>query len=113
MILMLRYFIYTMMRNKKGQFIKGNTAGGRKKGSKNKITQKVRETFLHFINANLDRMQKDFDGLEPRERFKVLFDMAKYVMPTLKSVEFGNVLDELSEEDFNILIEKLKKEHLN
>lgn len=100
-------------RNKNGRFTKGNNAGGRTKGSKNKVTQQVRETFLQFINNNLERMQEDYNTLEPRERFKVLFDMAKYVMPTLKSVEFGNVLDELSDEDFEILIDKLKKEHLN
>lgn len=101
------------MRNSNGRFAKGNTAGGRTKGSKNKITQKIRENFLYFIENNLDRMQEDFDNLEPMERFKVLFDMAKFILPTLKTIEFGNILDELSESDFQILIQKLKQEHLN
>lgn len=101
------------MRNSNGQFIKGNTAGGRTKGSKNKITQKIREKFLHFINENLEGMQQAFDELEPRDKFKVLMDMSKFIMPTLKAVEFGNILDELSESDFQILIQKLKEEHLN
>lgn len=101
------------MRNSNGQFVKGNTAGGRTKGSKNKITQKVREKFLYFVENNLDQMQSDFDQLEPKERFKVLLEMARFIMPTLKAVEFGNVLDELSESDFQILIQKLKEEHLN
>lgn len=100
-------------RDKNGQFKKGNNAGGRNKGSKNKVTQEVRETFLHFIKSNLEQMQEDFDELKPKDRFKVLFDMARYVMPTLKTIEFGNVLDELSEKDFEILIEKLKEEQLN
>lgn len=101
------------MRNSNGQFTKGNTAGGRTKGSKNKITQKIREKFLHFINDNLEGMQKAFDELEPRDKFKVLMDMSKFIMPTLKAVEFGNILDELSESDFETLIEKLKQEHSN
>lgn len=101
------------MRNNKGQFVKGNTAGGRTKGAKNKVTQKIREDFLYFIERNLEDMQSDFDQLEPKDRFKILLDMAKFIIPTLKAVEFGNVLDELSESDFKILIEKLKSEHLN
>src|SRR5690554_761581 len=101
------------MRNNKGQFKSGNNAGGRTHGSKNKVTQKIRENFLYFIERNLEDMQADFDQLEPKERFKILLDMAKFIIPTLKAVEFGNVLDELSESDFKILIEKLKAEHLN
>ena len=101
------------MRNTKGQFKSGNNVGGRTHGSKNKVTQKIRERFLYFIEYNLEDMQADFDQLEPKERFKILLDMAKFIIPTLKAVEFGNVLDELSESDFKILIEKLKSEHLN
>lgn len=100
-------------RNSKGRFVKGNNAGGRTRGSKNKVTQDIRAKFLYFIENNLDDMQKDFDQLEPRDRFKIILDMAKFLIPTLKAVEFGNVLDELSEPDFKILIEKLKEEHLN
>ena|SRR5690554_2580320 len=99
------------MRNINGQFAKGNTVGGRTQGSKNKITQKIRESFLYFIEGNLDQMQADFDDLEPKERFKILLDMARFIIPTLKTIEFGNVLDELSESDFRELIERLKKEN--
>lgn len=102
-----------VMRNNSGQFTKGNTAGGRTQGSKNKVTQKIRETFLYFIENNIEGMQADFDKLEPKDRFKILLDMARFIIPTLKAVEFGNILDELSEEDFKTLIHKLKTEHLN
>lgn len=101
------------VRNNSGQFTKGNKAGGRTHGAKNRATQKIRENFLQFIESNLLKIQEDFDKLDPKDRFKVLLDMAKFVLPTLKAVEFGNVLDELSEADFQILIEKLKTEHLN
>lgn len=101
------------MRTNNGQFTKGNSAGGRTTGSRNKATQKIRETFLHFIEDNLPKLQKDFDQLDPKDRFKVLLDMGKFVLPTLKAVEFGNILDEMTEKDFQTLIEKLKQEHLN
>jgi|SRR5690554_3130954 len=95
-----------------GKFKKGNKFGkGRPKGSKNKATEKVRETFLYFVEANLDRMQEDFDQLEPKERFKILIDVAKFILPTLKAVEFGNILDELSEGEFERLIERLKEDY--
>lgn len=100
------------MRNNNGQFTKGNTAGGRTQGSKNKVTQKIRENFLYFIENNIEGMQADFEQLDPKDRFKILLDMARFIVPTLKAVEFGNILDELSEDDFKILINKLKSDHL-
>lgn len=99
------------MRNNKGQFAPGNPGGGRPKGSKNKTTDKIRQTFLNFIDDNLERMQTDFDQLEPKDRFKYLFEMAKFILPSVKSVEFGNVLDELTDDDFEELIRRLKDEY--
>lgn len=101
------------MRNSNGTFAKGNSLGGRKLGSKNKTTEKIRDTFLHFIEDNLERMQEDFDELEAKDRFKYLFEMSKFILPSLKSIEFGNILDELTEEQFTEVIEKIKLEYSN
>lgn len=96
------------------RFEKGNTHGkGRPKGSKNRTNEKIRKTFLNFIEKNSIDLQDDFDMLEPKERFKVLLEMTRFVLPTLKSVEYGNVLDEMSEEDFAELIYRLRNEQLN
>lgn len=101
-------------RDKNGQFKSGNSAGqGRPKGSRNRITDEIRETFLNFINSNLEGLQKDFDKLDPKERFDVIFKLSKFVLPTLKAVEFGNALGELSDEDLTALVEKLKEDQLN
>ena len=62
------------------------------------------------MENNLERMQNDFDQLEPKERFKYLFEMSKFILPSLKSIEFGNILDELTEEQFAEVIEKIKLE---
>lgn len=99
------------MRNSNGRFAPGNKLGGRTKGSKNKTTQKIRDTFLNFINDNLERMQQDFDELDPKDRFKYLFEMSKFILPSLKSIEFGNVLDELTEEEFQEVITRIKAEY--
>lgn len=99
------------MRNNKGQFAPGNNLGGRTKGSRNKTTQKIRDSFLNFIENNLERMQSDFDELDAKDRFKFLFEMSRFILPSLKAIEFGNVLDELTEDEFNDLINKLKAEY--
>lgn len=101
------------MRNNNGTFAKGNTLGGRKLGSKNKTTENIRNTFLHFIEDNLERMQEDFDTLEAKDRFRYLFEMSKFILPSLKAIEFGNVLDELTEEQFAEVIQKIKSEFSN
>ena len=66
---------------------------------------------MKFIEDNLERMQSDFDQLEPKERFKYLFEMSKFILPSLKAVEFGNILDELTEQDFEKLITTIKEEY--
>ena len=100
------------MRNNKGQFLAGHShSTGRPKGSKNKTTEKIRDTFLHFVENNLERMQSDFDQLEAKDRFKYLFEMSKFILPSLKSIEFGNILDELTEEQVTDVIKKIKLEY--
>lgn len=99
------------MRNNKGQFEKGNSLGGRKLNSKNKITQDIRDTFLHFINDNLETLQSNFEQLDPEKKFKVLFDLSKFVIPTVKTINFSDVVGELSEEDFNKVVERIKAEY--
>jgi len=63
------------------------------------------------IRSDINDMQSDFDTLEPKDRFKIVLDRAKFIIPTLKAVEFGNILDEMNEDDFKVLIEKLKHEY--
>ena len=99
------------MRDNKGQFTKGNNLGGRTRGAKNKATQNIRDTFLYFIQDNLETLQTDFDQLDPEKRFKIIFDFAKFVIPTVKTVEFGDILQEMSEEDFNRVVEQIKAEY--
>ncbi|TXF75925.1 DUF5681 domain-containing protein [Chryseobacterium sp.] len=101
------------MRNNDGTYTKGisGNPNGRPKGSKNKKTESIRETFIDFVEKNLDRLQEDFDSLDAKDRFKYLFEMTKFFLPSLKAVEFGNILDEMSEQDFETLINKLKNEY--
>lgn len=101
-----------MKRKSNGQFAKGNKGGGRPKGSRNKTPNKIRDEFLQFLMKNIDKLQSDFDELEPRERIETILKMGRYVLPTLKAVEYGSVLDELTDQDLERLINKLKQEYV-
>ncbi|MCK9235777.1 MAG: hypothetical protein WDA08_04605 [Weeksellaceae bacterium] len=96
---------------KKG-FQPGNTYGrGRPKGSKNKSSESIRKAFLNFVNDNIDSLQSSFDALEPKERFKVLIEISKFILPTLKSVDYSSTVDNLSDEDFERLLTEIKQEY--
>lgn len=69
------------------RFEKGNSLGGRTPGSKNKVTQKIRESFSDLINNNLEKLQSDLNEIEPKDRLRIIIDMASYVIPKLKAVE--------------------------
>lgn len=91
---------------------KGNTAGkGRPKGSKNKQTERIRQFFADFMDKHIDELDDAFSELEAKDKFKFLIDMAKFVIPSLKSIELGNILDTLSDKDFEKLLSRLKEDY--
>lgn len=63
---------------------------GRKPGTPNKVTHVVRETFGILLETNLEQLQKDLDVLKPYERIRVILELAKFVVPTLKAIEVDN-----------------------
>ena len=71
------------------RFEKGNNLGGRKTGSKNKISQDIRESFKKLIEDNIDGLQEDIDTLEPKDRLKIIIDLAAYVIPRLKQTDIS------------------------
>lgn len=66
---------------------KRKKTGGRKKGTPNKSTSKVKERIEDFINKNAEDMQIWFDDLESKDKVKYMLDMYQYAAPKLKSVE--------------------------
>lgn len=65
----------------------GKKYGGREAGTPNKITAEIREKFTLLVDNNLNRLQDDIDKLEPRDRLKMIIELSKFVLPTLKSTE--------------------------
>lgn len=60
---------------------------GRPKGSLNVATSETREKFTLLLENNLDRIQSDIDLLEPKDRIKTILELAKFVIPVLRSTE--------------------------
>ena len=89
-----------MGRDSRGHFTsEGNT--GRKAGSLNRATKDIRDAFTLLIENNIDTLQKDLDSLEPKERVKLLLDMAQFVVPKLRSVDLKTDEEEIVTIDFN------------
>jgi len=56
-------------------------------GKQNKTTEETRERFKELLEENFDKIQEDLEQLSPDQRIKVLLDLAKFVLPTLRSTE--------------------------
>jgi hypothetical protein len=89
-----------MSRDDKGRFLsEGNT--GRKKGTTNKTTTEIRDCFQMLLEDNLEQLQLDLMKLEPKERVKLLLDMAQFVVPKLRSIDLKSDIEETITIDFN------------
>lgn len=85
---------------------KGIKTGGRTKGTPNIITAEIREKFTLLVDNNLNRLQDDIDTLEPRDRLKMIIELSKFVIPTLKATELTSSL----ENGFNPIVINLREE---
>ncbi len=90
------------------RFQKGNP--GKPKGAKHKKTLELRDAITNFLKRNFDRVQADFDVLEPKDRMRLYCDLLQYGVPKLQAVSntigFENMSDEQLEEVVNQLKEK-------
>lgn len=99
------------------KFKKGE--GGRPKGAKNKSTEQIRKSFSKLLSNNLEQLETDLQSLEPKERIKYLLDIAKFVVPTLKSTEIeqvgensiNNPFVNLTPLEVDIINEQLEKQY--
>ena len=87
------------MRDDKGRFAEGNT--GRPKGSVNKSSNEIRETFQLLLENNLEKLQEDLNELEPKDRIKLLLSLSNYILPKLRSIDLQSDIEETITIDFN------------
>jgi hypothetical protein len=67
------------------RFEPGNQEG--KKRGPNKISGKVRDSIVKFLEDNTDKIQESFDELKPVEKLKFVADILSYAVPKLSSVD--------------------------
>jgi hypothetical protein len=69
---------------------------GRPKGAKNKTTIEIREQIQWLVEDNLDLLNEDLKGLEPKDRIAAIIHLAKFILPTLKAQEIIPIEDPLN-----------------
>lgn len=75
--------------------------GGRTIGTPNQTTAEVREKFSLLLENNFDKIQSDIDLLEPKDRIKTILELAKFVIPVLRSTE---IIGETENNNFQPII---------
>jgi len=69
--------------------------GGRVAGTPNKDTKDIRAMFKKLVEDNLEDLQEDIDKLKGPDKIRYTLEMAKFCIPTLKSVDYkGDVVIE-------------------
>ena len=72
-------------RNSKGLFLPGNKASSNR--GPNKVSTKVRDSLVKFLEDNIDAVQESFDKLKPIEKLQFVANILPYVVPKLSSIE--------------------------
>lgn len=65
----------------------GIKTGGRTVGTLNKTTAEIREHYQNLVSNNLEQLDSDLKSLEPLQRLKIIIELSKFVVPTLKATE--------------------------
>ena len=63
--------------------------GGRTKGAVNKTTTEIREHFQKLVSDNLEQLDNDLKSLEPLQRLRMVIELSKFVVPTLRATELS------------------------
>ena len=66
---------------------KNTRATGRPKGSLNKSSIAIKESFQLLLEDNLEQLRKDFQEIDnPKDRIKLFIDLAGFILPKMKQV---------------------------
>jgi hypothetical protein len=76
---------YGEERDDKGKFKPGNRAGSGR--GPNKVSGKVRDSIVKFLEDNVDAIQESFDELKPKEKLEFVSSILSYAVPKLSSTQ--------------------------
>jgi hypothetical protein len=66
-------------------FQKGNKAASNR--GANKVSTKVKESIVQFLEDNIDAIQESFDTLKPKEKLDFMRDILSYAAPKLSATQ--------------------------
>lgn len=75
----------------------GKKFGGRKKGTPNKDTKKLRERIDKLLEENWDEVLKDLQELNHKERVEVYLKFLEYSLPKLSRADNSHLVDHKGE----------------
>lgn len=87
--------------------ISGNPAG-RTPGSKNKAQAEVRELIEEIFKENREEIKAAFEKLEGRDKVRAATELLPYIVPKMQSVSNSINWEDLTEEQLDEIIERLK-----
>ena len=85
----------------------GMKYGGRKKGTANKATARLREAFIELLEGNMGKVQELFDKVaekNPEKALELLLKLSEFVLPKLRAIEVNNESEEAMHTSLNINI---------
>ncbi len=86
---------------------RGRNNGGRRKGTPNKATAKIKDWVVNVVYKNRRQIEQDLQALDPKDRIQVLEKLMQYVIPKQQSVSADIDVNSLSDSQLDILIEEL------
>ena len=64
----------------------GNKYCGREKGTPNKLTKEIRKILNDIVHIELEKVEKNLNTLEPKQRLEILIKLMPYVLPKAESI---------------------------
>lgn len=75
-------------RNGMGLFVPGNKASVNR--GPNKVSMKVKESLVKFLEDNIDSVQESFDSLKHLEKLQFIANILPYIVPKMQSIQSDN-----------------------
>lgn len=88
---------------------KGHTGNpnGRPAGTPNKVTAGLRKRINDFLSDNWEKMQADFETLEPKDRLNFYERLIQYGLPKLQSTQLLTDPTKLSDEQLEEIMNEI------
>ena len=82
-----------------------NNPNGRPKGSFNHDTARIRMAITQIIDNNIETLEGDILGLEPKDRIKAIIDLLQYAVPKLQATQLN--IDDGTKSKFESMLDGL------